>query len=45
MGGEPPTKSSKKWGRGGGLIRSKFLEGSCWEKGGDLFQGEVAVFT
>ena len=32
---EPPTKFFKRWG---GLTRSQFLEGSCWERGGELFQ-------
>ena len=26
--------------RGGGLTGSHFLEGNCWERDGDLFQGE-----
>ena len=30
-GVEPPTKFSKM---GGGLDRSQFLEGGCWERGG-----------
>ena len=33
--GEPP-KFSKKGG--GGLTGPQFLEGSCWERGGDIFQ-------
>ena len=37
------------WGGGGGggggdLIGSQFLEGGCWERGEQLFQG-VAGFT
>ena len=24
---------------GGGLTRHQFLEGGCWERGGDFFQG------
>ena len=35
-----------KWGRG--LAGPEFLEGGCWERGGDFFQGGgggVAVFT
>ena len=40
LGGvEPPTKKK----RGGGLTEPQFLEGVCWERGNDLFQG-VAVF-
>ena len=34
-GVEPPTKFSKR----GGLTGPQLLEGGCWEKGGDLFQG------
>ena len=34
-GVEPPTKFSK---RGTG---SQFLEGGCWERGDDLFEGEL----
>ena len=34
-GVEPPTKFSKT----GGLTGFQFVEGDCWEKGGDLFQG------
>ena len=32
---EPPTKFSKKRG----LTGSQFLDGGCWERGGDFFQG------
>ena len=31
--------------KGGGLKGSQFLEGGCWERGGDFFSGRVAVFT
>ena len=27
------------WKRGGGLTGPQFLEGGCWERGGDFFQG------
>ena len=30
-----PTKLSER----GGFTGSQFLEGGCWERGGDLFQG------
>ena len=33
---EPPTKFSK---RGGGLTGLQLLEGGCWQRGGDFFQG------
>ena len=33
---EPPTKFSK---RGWGLTGPQLLEGVCWERGGDFFQG------
>ena len=33
-----------KTGGGGGLTGPPFLEGSCWERGGDLFQGEGCNF-
>ena len=32
---EPPTKFSKR----GGLTGPQLLEGGCWERGGDFFQG------
>ena len=32
---EPPIKFSKRRG----LDRTSILEGGCWERGGDLFQG------
>ena len=35
-GFDPSTKLSK---RGRGLTGPQHLEGSCWERGGDLFQG------
>ena len=38
-GVEPPTKFSKRGGRLTGL-----LEGGCWERGGDFFQGEGCNF-
>ena len=28
---------------GGGLTRPQLLQGDCWERGGDFFQGEVAI--
>ena len=34
-GGKPPTKFSKR----GGLTGPTLLEGGCWERGGDFFQG------
>ena len=34
-GVEPPTKFSKR----GGLTVPQLLEGDCWERGGDFFQG------
>ena len=34
-GFEPPTKFPK----GRGLTGPQFLEGGCWERGGDFFQG------
>ena len=33
---EPLTKFSK---RGGSLTRPHLLQGCCWERGGDFFQG------
>ena len=30
--------------KGGGLTGSQFLEGDCWEKGSDLFQGGSCSF-
>ena len=39
-GVELPIKFSKR----GALTGSQFLEGNCWERGGDFFQG-VVVFT
>ena len=41
-GVEPLTKFSKQ--EEGGLTGPPFLEGSCWERGGDLFQGEGCNF-
>ena len=38
---EPPIKFSKK----GGLTGPQPLEGSCWERGGDFFQGEWLEFS
>ena len=38
-GAEPPTKFSKM----GGLTGPQLLEGGCWERGGDLFQGGAIV--
>ena len=35
VGVEPPTKFSKR----GGLAGPQLLEGDCWERGGDFFQG------
>ena len=35
-GVEPPTKFSKK---GGGLTGPQILDGGCWERGADFFQG------
>ena len=40
-GVELPAKFSKK---GGGLTVSQFLEGGCWEKEGDLFQGDYCFY-
>ena len=40
-GVEPPTKFSKR----AGLTGPQLLEGGYWERGGDFFQGEVAIFT
>ena len=40
-GVKPPIKCSKR----GGLTEPQFLEGSCWEQGGGLFQWGVAIFT
>ena len=40
-GSESPTKFSKEEG---GLIGSQFLQGGCWDRGGDFFQGEVVQF-
>ena len=40
--GEAPAKFPK---RGGGLTGSQILEEGCWEREGDFFQGEGAVFT
>ena len=34
-GFEPPTKFSKR----GGLTETQLLEGGCWERVGDFFQG------
>ena len=34
-GVEPPTRFSER----GGLTGPQFLEGGCWERGGDFFQG------
>ena len=34
-GGEPPIKFSKR----GGLSGPQLLEGCCWERGGEFFQG------
>ena len=34
-GVEPPTKFSKR----GSLTGPQLLEGGCWERGGDFFQG------
>ena len=34
---EHPTKFSKRGG--GGLTGPQLLEGGCWERGGDFFQG------
>ena len=42
LGGSVSYQIFKKGG--GGLTGSQFLEGGCWERGGDFFQG-VAVFT
>ena len=28
----------------GGLTGQQFLEGDCWEKGGDFFQGRLQFF-
>ena len=39
-GVEPPTKFSKR----GGFTESQLLEGGCWERGGDFFQG-IEIFT
>ena len=36
---EPPTKFSEK----GDLTGPQFLEGSCWEEGGDFFQGGMQL--
>ena len=38
---EPPTKFFKNGG--GSLPGSQFLGGSCWEGGGDFFQGGVQL--
>ena len=35
-GVEHPTKFQKE----GGLDKTSLLEGGCWERGGDFFQGE-----
>ena len=40
-GSESSTKFSEKEG---GLIGSQFLQGSCWDRGGDFFQGEGVQF-
>ena len=34
-GVQPPTKFSKRRG----LTGTQLLEGGCWERGGDFFQG------
>ena len=39
-GGELPTKFQKR-----GLTGLQFLEGGCWERGGDFFQGRVCNFS
>ena len=31
--------------RGGGLTGPPFVEGGCWERGGDFFLGGVAIFS
>ena len=38
-----PNFQKKKGGRG--LTGSQFLEGGCWDRGGDFSEGGVAVFT
>ena len=41
----PLTKFSKKEGGGeGGLTGSQFLEGGCWERGGDFFRDGGAQY-
>ena len=39
-GVEPPTKFSKR----GGLPGHQFLEGGCWEREGDFFQGGCNLY-
>ena len=31
--------------KGGGLTRPQLLQGGCWERRGDFFQGKVAILT
>ena len=38
-GVEPPTKFSKR----GGLTEPQFLQGGCWEIGGDFFPGGLQL--
>ena len=42
-GVEPATKFSKK--KRGGLTGPQLLEGSCWERRGDFFQGGLNFHT
>ena len=37
---ESPTKFSKR----GDMTGPWFLEGGCWERGGDFFRGGGAIF-
>ena len=31
---------SEQISKKGGLVGSQFIQGSCWERGGDFFKGE-----
>ena len=40
--GEPPTNFSRE---GGGALQNLNIRGGWWERGDDLLEGEVAIFT